>query len=661
LKFLSKKTLLFIFKKVFLVVGICLFAVSLIVTLTFNVFLAPSIETHFQIEVNQPFGIWGENGTVIDAVIYQPRGVPFTQVVYAKRPVVILVHGFSCDKTYMKGAAYELNKRGFVTISISARGHGASMGQFAGGVYFYNETLAMVQWIRENAGRFNIDVDRIGLVGHSMGAVTVTNAATMDQELGNFWINSTVAIAGPVLNYTRGDPGVPGTGEGQSEFSAPHLIGFYLPQLALTRNVQSNMLESIIEGRVNDTKPYNYLNIIGSMDQAFTVASAKEVVYAMGEQPVFGVTDFTALPEGTVYGNFQDGTARKLSVVPGIDHLLEMHDPEVLVEMIDWFEESMMLTTEAGYPGQVNVFNITEPIRFSANIFCILAILILFIPLTVYLGNALKPLMAPSPKAAHDIPEKDTKKLFLIYGAIFAGTAIPVLPIILTFNLQFIIATDFLLSNIFVLFGFIHSMILLPALIILMIFENRKYSEKLSDFGLAKESIPSSILYGITIVGIYFIMGNLIATNNYHNMMPYKIWGFLEIFGYLFVFFLISELFLRGLIQTKLSRYKGKKIWKFPGKELILTSLITGTIQGTGLGIIFGMFNFYASGSIVTAILIPFACILLFVPIAAIQAWFYRKCRNVFASIMVSSLFLAWIFSIIMPAIDSVMVFNIIT
>ncbi|MHC1590527.1 MAG: alpha/beta hydrolase family protein, partial [Candidatus Helarchaeales archaeon] len=460
----SRGLLLFIFKKVFLVTGITLFIISFIMSLSFNVVLAPSTEYHFQIEADEPFAIWGRNGTMIDVVIYYPKDPPYTLVSYQKKPVVVLCHGFSCDKTYMKGAAYELNRRGFVVVSLTARGHGASGAQFIGMTYFENETLAVVQWIRNQADALNIDVDKIGLAGHSMGACTVTSAAIKDQELGNYWINATVSIAGPRFNTTRGDPDPTyrTTTNRWSFMNSPLGSRFFYPFSTLQGiNFEKAVEESVIEGRVNDSRPYNYLNIIGEWDEAFSVQSAQEVVWNMGQAAVFGLSDFTALPSGQLFGSFKNGTARMLTVVPRLDHLMEMHDPTVLSTMINWFEESMGLKSESGLPDSTPQ-SIIEPLRWSSNLLVLLAIGLLFIPLTVYLGNSLRSLHAPAPKAAKDIPKKETYKLFAIYAGIYMGLAVPVFPIVAAFNLQFLFETDFLYSNLISVFGFMHVLLLIP-------------------------------------------------------------------------------------------------------------------------------------------------------------------------------------------------------
>ena len=638
-------------KKVLLFVSIGLLATGFIFSITFNYILAPCTEHHFQIETNDPnFGVWGQNGTKIDVVMYQPK--PEYDIYAENRPYVVLVHGILCDKTYMKGASYELCKRGFVAISITARGHGASGGQFASGVYFYNECLGVISWLRNHSADFKLDNNRIGITGHSMGAVTVTNAAVKDHELGNNWINCTVSVAGPVYNYTAGDPGRASADFGVLSriFStSPITFAFFYPQLYAYPNlydIDTAMRESIIAGRVDNMTPYNYLNIIGELDEGFTTLSAREVVWNMGESAVFtDAPTFADLPSGKLYGAF-NGSARKLEIVPGVDHLWEMNDPRILTCMIQWFENSMNIINS-------NPIIITEVLRMQSILFTILGICVSIIPFTIYVGDALRAKNAPIPKAAKEIEEKQTFKLFGLYGGIYAGVSFAVFPVILLFNLNYFIATDFLLSNIFILFGVVQAVFLLTALIVLTTFERKKYGETWEDFGLARKSLFKSVVFALILFAIYFVIGNLIATNHYHNMLPYKIGGFLEMLVYLLGIYFVNELFLRGLIQNKLERYRGTKIWKLPGKAFILGIVIPGLIQGLGMGIIFSMFMGYVGADILTVILVPFVFIIAYIGLTAIQWGLYRKSQNILGSTIFTAFFLAWIFSIVMPAIDT--------
>ena len=57
--------------------------------------------------------------------------------------------------------------------------------------------------LRDYSTALRIDTNRIGLVGHSLGAFSAIIASIMDQKMGNNWINATIGIGGPALNITN--------------------------------------------------------------------------------------------------------------------------------------------------------------------------------------------------------------------------------------------------------------------------------------------------------------------------------------------------------------------------------------------------------------------------------------------------------------------------
>ncbi len=627
-------------KKILLIIGILFFITGLTLSVLFNNIFTPSIEHVYKIEANEPYSVWGENGTLIDITLYEPK-IDFD--IYNKRPVAILVHGHPFDKSYMKGMAFELNKRGIVAICMSARGTAGSEGQFVSDVHFHNETLSIIQWIRNHNSSLRIDSDKIGLIGHSMGAVSVTNAAILDHELGNFWINCTVSIGGPVFNYTNeiGQDLAENLGIFNILYPInPIAFNFYYPQNY--HDIEEAMKESILEGRINNITPYNYLNIIGSLDSSFSIESSQEVVWNMGEADIFEVLNFRDLPLNHFFGEF-NGSARKLCVVPNVDHFSEIHDVTIIKETILWLEGSMLLNNS-------NSIIVTEPIRMLFLPFTLIGLFILFIPLTIYIGNYIK-----SNSSTKNIDEttisNDLIRKTTLYSVPYFSNSLVVFPLVLSLNLQNLIINGVQFFNLVILFSFIHSLLLFPFIIIFIGYEIKYKSKKIQDYGLSSDNLLKSSAYGTLIFLIFFILINSTISNNYFNFFPYRIDVFLQIFIFLFFIIFIKELFFRGLIQEKIKKFKGEKIWKIPGKDLIISTLINGTIQGLGIGIIFSMFLLYLK----LEIDVIFSMIILFLLfsylINAVQVWIYRKCKNLFGTTLFLSFCLAWFFSTFLPYI----------
>lgn len=95
----------------------------------------------------------------------------------APYPTVIMSHGFP-GYTTNNDLELALMRMGCVVIHMNHRGAWGSEGNYL----FTNlksDLIAIAKWAHNDAiaGQYNIDVDNIFLVGHSMGGMTVLNAA----------------------------------------------------------------------------------------------------------------------------------------------------------------------------------------------------------------------------------------------------------------------------------------------------------------------------------------------------------------------------------------------------------------------------------------------------------------------------------------------------
>ncbi len=645
-------------KRLFLIVGLGLVAVGLTLSLIYNVILAPCTTRTFSIKTSPEFSVFGQQFD-IDCSLYEPDSE--YDIYGTQRPALVLVHGFMSSKAYFRGLAYELVKRGFVCLAITANGHSASGGAFT--PTWENVTLSAVKYLRDYSALLKIDPNRIGLVGHSMGAFSVTVASVLDQELGNNWVNATVGIGGPFLNITRG------FGQGFAYF-----IGNSIVYPNIWYDPAEAMQNAIIEGRTNFTRPYNYMNIIGSLDEAFSVNSAYELIYGMSNVnfwAAYGITAPSQITESYTYGQF-NGTARRLVVIPGVDHMLEGQDETTVIEVVDWFENAMKLSpSESLDPATITIVGVSLSGMLAA-----FGGLILIFPLVAYFGHWLKPPMV-IPRNAMNMDKKAKWKMFLIYGAAFVGISFLVVPVIMGLHLHTLMPTDFLASNLLALPVLVQGLLMLPIVILLMWYEKRKYKLELNDFGLTKEVKPylKAGFYGFLLFFTLYVILNLAASWVIHNVFIWRFVGFLELFLYLFIGLLIFEVLFRGMIQNKLYKVTDEKAF-IPTRwmEILKAALITGFIEGLALGIIttmllaaggFDVFSSNMGGMIPQGmgmsfgwlppmfILLPGVLIVIEILVAFIKAGLYREInRNIMASTLFIALLLAWLLTVIMPAIN---------
>ncbi len=679
-------------KNILLLIGLIFIAIGGIITLNFNYAESPAHEYDIDLyTIDHP--IYDFLPVRIDSTFYFPK-MEYNWYLYSKKndfkmPAIVFVHGYAADKTFFRGLAHEFAKRGFFCISITARGHGASGGVV--GLTWENETLTAVDYLERLADSgFPIDKSRIGLIGHSMGAFSVTLAASIDPR-----INATVAIGGPLVNITRGFgfAGVLSLWEPENNTDIVQLMNYFdlrtitclMPGLNVYMQYPVYMkwaLENaVIQGRVNRTNPNNYLNIIGSVDEAFSVYSAQEVLWHMGlKGHPYNITHYVQVLRNHLYGDF-NGTARKLTVLPTTDHITEHFHPASIYETLNWMEKSMKLTHPIYGATEYMLYQIlfrdafAEQLRSSSPIFMSLGLILTFIPVSIYLGNWLRSKYTKA-KQAKELDNKKMWLMFLIYGIAFSIISLLTMPVIQTLNI--VPWTDYLGFNMLHMLLFVQAILFAPVLIVLMLLERKIFNENLEDFGMHPKAFPKSALYGILLALFIFLIANLGSTPTLYNTLPTRPESFLEIFLYMLVVFTVLEILFRGLIQTKLSRYEKVEL-KYVSKilpawkEFLLSSLVTSIIQGIGLGIVASMFvdslslipinthtlNLLLGGqtqlvipNIPLPLLIIGDCIAISFVLSLAMNWLYRKSRNVLGLIIFSAFIISWVSTVITPVIS---------
>jgi dipeptidyl aminopeptidase/acylaminoacyl peptidase len=124
----------------------------------------------------------------IEGWFIPPAGNP------VKWPTIIVVHGWSFNKSSMLPVAKYLHQAGFGVLAFDARGHGSSCSDGPITILkFAEDIISAVQYLE---GRHDVDISRLGVVGHSMGGASGILAASMDPRIRA--LVSTSAFADPV-------------------------------------------------------------------------------------------------------------------------------------------------------------------------------------------------------------------------------------------------------------------------------------------------------------------------------------------------------------------------------------------------------------------------------------------------------------------------------
>jgi len=126
-------------------------------------------------------------------------------------PWVVIVHGIrSCKlNSEVLLPAGILAKAGFNSLLIDLREHGdsdAPEGRVSGGQKEYRDVLGAWVWLQEHHG---VDPDRIGVMGHSMGAATVAMAFAEEPRLKTAWLDSSYTSLDEVIKTELSFAGFP--------------------------------------------------------------------------------------------------------------------------------------------------------------------------------------------------------------------------------------------------------------------------------------------------------------------------------------------------------------------------------------------------------------------------------------------------------------------
>jgi uncharacterized protein len=96
------------------------------------------------------------------------------------RAAIILVHGTGAERSSLVFETGFLSQAGFGVLALDLPGQGASEGRTRWGVPERHAISAAVDWLRT---RGEVDPERIGGFGFSMGAYVLTQAAVLDRRL----------------------------------------------------------------------------------------------------------------------------------------------------------------------------------------------------------------------------------------------------------------------------------------------------------------------------------------------------------------------------------------------------------------------------------------------------------------------------------------------
>jgi len=433
----------------------------------------------------------GNPYTIVHQTLVSGDGTLIESIIYTPAnpsvtcPGVVVGHGFCENKEYLQPLSIELVKRGIVVVNIDFRGHGSSGGylsDFARSNGLVLDMLAGVEYL-ENLGF----VDRIGLAGHSMGGGTSMLTALQNPTK----INATVAI------------GALSTFSSSGNISAvPNLLAAY----------------ALYDQGITQEEALAFL-------RAYTGQESVEI--------------------GTLYGNFNDGDATKVTVSPNGEHLMEPIDAIIINEAVQWFESAFNDVPSS-------FVHLTVQYLIISLLVSLFGLLLILFAVIALLGSYIFKGHLVHPQSAENTGKFPIKQILGYMLAAFIGFVL-----LIPLSSYFLDVAPITMFN--SVFGGQAVGLACGVVVALLMFsfKNKKFQFQQISSGMKEMSSPSplqSLVYGV-ISGIICIVA-LMAVFDWSIVTSIpttrEVGVIFSLTILLFPFFFMKEFYLRGYVQERL-------------------------------------------------------------------------------------------------------------
>jgi len=203
----------------------------------------------------------------------------FAPTAGARAPVVVIAHGFAGSQQLMQSFAVTLARNGYVVLTFDFPGHGRNAAPLPGGLVDHDARtralLGALDTVVAHGRTLPQGDGRVALLGHSMASEIVVEHAQQHPEVG-----ATIAV---------------------SLFSP--------------------------EGTVRGTR--NLLVIDGALEPSMLIDQGLHMIGERAGVPA---------REGVTYGRFADGSARRLALAAGVEHIGVLYSHDSMAEALAWLD-----------------------------------------------------------------------------------------------------------------------------------------------------------------------------------------------------------------------------------------------------------------------------------------------------------------------------------
>ena len=227
---------------------------------------------------------------------------------------LVFVHGWSCDKSYWKAQIAHFSKS-YQVVTVDLGGHGGSgLGRKDWTVYSFGTDVAAVMK--------QLNLERIVLVGHSMGGDVIADAALL--------LPGRVAGLIMVDTYKKLDGGRPM--EQINAFVSDFSVDFAPKVHGLVRSMfLTNSDPTLVESVAKDMSSAPPAVALSAMRSSFM--HSRQITHDF-EQLKLPVIALNPDNEPTDVGSMQKNGVEVI-IMPGVGHFLMMEDPKRFNELLE--------------------------------------------------------------------------------------------------------------------------------------------------------------------------------------------------------------------------------------------------------------------------------------------------------------------------------------
>ncbi len=204
-------------------------------------------------------------------------------------PIVVIAHGFAGSQQLMQPYAVTLARNGYIAVTFDFPGHGRNPQPFV--------------------ARLEDEARRVGVL---LGALE------------------------QVTDFAAGLPG----GDGRLALLGHSMAGDVLLRYATAHRdqvVASVLISPYMSATAPKTEPRDLLFVFGALEPEMLHQSGREAIVAASDRQL---ADAAAVTPGVTYGDLADGSARRLVLAPGVEHIGVLYGQGGIGAALDWLNQA---------------------------------------------------------------------------------------------------------------------------------------------------------------------------------------------------------------------------------------------------------------------------------------------------------------------------------